>query len=222
MKSLLIAMLLSATVLIATSCNKNPADPDYVGTYGYFTTQTEVIDSVESTFAAAVLLDNPGNTGITVSGGNVTLNGQALVEEPTYHSYSSDGNDFNLRNGVVWQVSGSSTVKDFTYNHSSAHPAFTGILPDTIDIVTGVIIPVQSIHADSVSFSFTGFGLNILIEVPATQNTVTITPAMLANALPDDLVQFETTTYSSTIANLNGKDYEFLKSEKQIKFVYLQ
>src|SRR5690606_31282496 len=79
-----------------------------------------------------------GSTSNFFDAGTVKLNGYALekAENHGYQVYATAGltpSSLDIANGSsMWEVSGSSDVTGFTYNHQTPFPQFTGTLPTSI------------------------------------------------------------------------------------------
>lgn len=217
-KSLITALALSTMF----GCNKEPdqpSNPPLIHSYsGYLHAFTQSAGGAESEYCFATFVANDGDTTSFQNAGNVTLNGTVLDRQfPDSNIYQNGNGPYNIKNGCNWAVSGGPLVPAFTYNYNDPIPTSTNQLPDTIYRATGATFSITAQNATDVTVVLDYLINPTSYDIPASQGSFTITPAMLQNVGSFVYVEIGATTTKDVI--LNNRKYLFQKSASDIKIM---
>lgn len=181
-----------------------------------------------SDIASTIFYNTPGGSTY-VDAGTVSVNSTNLEKQTnnTYLKMANSGTtptDLGLDGGSNWNVGGSSSVAAFTYNHSGSFPKFTGTVPSSLALSSGLSFTFNSsttTGSDSVIVVVAAGSKSFTKTFAANAGTVNITATDLAGfpTVTDNTGLIEVCPYKVLLNTINGKQYAFVKEQAIVRNV---
>jgi hypothetical protein len=183
---------------------------------------------LNSEMAMAIFYSTPGSA-TRVEAGTVSVNGINLDKntDNSYFKWAYTGAtpaDLDFDKTSDWNVSGSSAVTAFSYNHSVDFPDYTGDVPTSVTKADGLKLTFNSSTlkgADSVYVVVAGGSQSFTKGYAANAGQITISSSDLKDlpTVSDNSAVLEICPFKYNEVVKNGKNYFFIKEQAIVKSV---